>query len=437
MPLVPYLNDQTSCLIFGVSVSESWVLQWVPDPLQVSRSSPPPSPPSSTASLLQDNVDNQHVNKENVCPPNTLFGVSVDPPPPPPAPPLRTPSGEDIRAGLRYVHGWPERDLETLRELCGGEALRLLGRNLGVTTFSSACSGVDAPGTALRQITEQFNLLTGLHVEHPQHIHATELDDECRAELEAHPSPPQCLFKDLQETWEAPVAKKIRTLLAAGFSIPVNELVPLVLSKKAVKKFAFCSRHGRCCPIRPARCHFAGLPCVDWSPQGQRKKGGGATAVIFAVWAATRLAVGDHIIIHENAAAFDPSLLMDVFSHQYIVESCIVRATDRGLPARRDRRWSVMVHRELVRDKVLGGKYSVELTSVWGPRLPSLIGGPRCTCSSARLQCSRGAKLRVRAEGFPLMFFLLVSFCKPRDCLRLGLNIIPLTQWIYSPLLQV
>jgi hypothetical protein len=298
----------------------------------------------------QDPVQNQ--KKENMCP-NAGSGSGAPPPPPPPPPPgpLRAPSGEDIKDGLRYIFGWPERDLDTLTNLKGPGALRLLGRNLRVTTYSSACSGVDSPGTSLRMLTEELKLFTGLYFEHPPHLHATEIDDACRRELEAHPSPPECLFRDLTECWTPSVAKKINALIGAGFSIPVNELIPLILSNRATKKHAFCAKHRRNCPLRPARVHFAGLPCVDWSPQGARKRGDGATALVYAAWASVRLALQDHIVVHENHASFDPTILVKTFGHMYHVESSIIRATDRGVPQRRDRRWTVMIHRELIRDK--------------------------------------------------------------------------------------
>ncbi len=292
-------------------------------------------------------------NAEN-CDPNVGAGHAAPPPPPPPPPPpsQTTPSGEDMRSGLDYIMSWAERDVEVLKQIRGNDVLRRIARNIKVSTYSTASSGIDAPGTALRLLVDTISDMTGAPLDCPEHVSAWEIDDACRRELLLHPSKPTCLYSDLTEVWEPHVGKKIRNLVDTGFAIPLDDLIPLIKSKKATRRFAQCVCHSRQCPIRTARVHVAGLPCTDWSPQGLRKRGAGGTILIFAAWACVRLQTQDHIIVHENAESFDPELLKQVFEDQYIVQSMILRPPERGLPQRRNRRWSIMIHRKLVLETV-------------------------------------------------------------------------------------
>eukprot|EP00959_Pyramimonas_sp_CCMP1952_P468391 9493182-Pyramimonas_sp.AAC.1 len=120
------------------------------------------------------------------------------------------------------------------------------------------------------------------------------------------------------------------------------------MSKKAVRKFMHCKVHNKRCEMKPSKVHIAGLPCVDWTPNGLGKKENGPTAVLMAAWVALRLILQEPFIINENAKTFDRNILDSIFSAYYVVESMVVDAAERGLPQSRERRWTVMVHRSLV-----------------------------------------------------------------------------------------
>ncbi len=86
-------------------------------------------------------------------------------PPAPPAPALppegpgrsprsrpdrRCPNGESMIEGLSYQMNWSKRDFKTFRDLHGSPGLRLMIKNARGCTYSTACSGIDAPGKTAR-----------------------------------------------------------------------------------------------------------------------------------------------------------------------------------------------------------------------------------------------------------------------------------------------
>eukprot|EP00959_Pyramimonas_sp_CCMP1952_P317225 6639433-Pyramimonas_sp.AAC.1 len=70
-----------------------------------------------------------------------------------------------------------------------------------------------------------------------------------------------------------------------------------------------------------------------------------------AAWAAIRIVMEEPFIIVENSKRFDRAILDMIFGDAYVVESMVLDAVARGLPQRRERRWTVMVHKVLVLER--------------------------------------------------------------------------------------
>lgn len=104
--------------------------------------------------------------------------------------------------------------------------------------------------------------------------------------------------------------------------------------------------------MRPSKAHFAGTPCVDWSPFGAQSRSNGSTMTVFAAWAALRILLEEVIIVHENSSRFDVNVLEKVFGNNYIINSTIFCPTSLGWPVRRSRRWTVLIHRQFVLEVV-------------------------------------------------------------------------------------
>ena len=277
-------------------------------------------------------------------------------PPPPPTTPLLTPSLENIRDGLKHIHEWPKRDLDLLNNLRGAGAISLFLKHWRATNYSTAFSGINAPGSALGMLRAQLSEVTGNDVPEIKHVHAAESDPACQAELMIHPSAPKCIFTDLNDAWNPTVAQKIWSLTRDGDASFVA-MAELIKSIGAVGSLMKCSVHKRWCEMKPTKIHVCALPCVgcvDGKMQGDATQ-----AVRMAAWAALRLLLQEKFIIVENA---DSGFLATIFKDKYVVESTVIDASDRGLPQGRVRHWSVMIHRSLVLDKTFSLENVVQLS---------------------------------------------------------------------------
>ena len=115
---------------------------------------------------------------------------------------------------------------------------------------------------------------------------------------------------------------------------------------------AYCVKHGRDCPVFPTpherdrwpvSMACAGTTCTSWSTMGKKNKWLANSAIVFLLWAHEQLAHRPTFIIHECVAEFDISQLIMVFGALYLLRSFVFCPTDVGLPARRPRRWSLLI----------------------------------------------------------------------------------------------
>ena len=96
------------------------------------------------------------------------------------------------------------------------------------------------------------------------------------------------------------------------------------------------------------RIAVAGTTCTSWSAMGTQGRWLAASAVPFAVWAMETLFWSPHIIFHECTPRFDVATLMAAFGTAYLVISLVFSPTHLGWPASRSRRFTIMLHRQLV-----------------------------------------------------------------------------------------
>ena len=96
---------------------------------------------------------------------------------------------------------------------------------------------------------------------HPIHFHATERNPHSAAELDLHPAAPACRFNEVEDFWK-PGPKDI---MDKTESVGLDDLLPLIKSKKGVMTTGYCQRHKCQCSLRPTKVHIAGTSCVDFS----------------------------------------------------------------------------------------------------------------------------------------------------------------------------
>eukprot|EP00959_Pyramimonas_sp_CCMP1952_P208915 4369881-Pyramimonas_sp.AAC.1 len=138
----------------------------------------------------------------------------------------------------------------------------------------------------------QLSALVGYDVDTPRHVHAFEIDPACQAELKVHPSGPDCIFDDLACAWNQKLTNKFKQLELQHVPVHVKELLTLAKSGKGIDLTQLrCIKHpNQKCIMNGSHVHFAGTPCIEYSPQQcQRQRGTGPTGKVFASWTAQRL----------------------------------------------------------------------------------------------------------------------------------------------------
>jgi site-specific DNA-cytosine methylase len=129
-------------------------------------------------------------------------------------------------------------------------------------------------------------------------------------------------------------------------------MLPVIRSQRAVKLTGYCHKHNGVCALRRSKIHIAGTSCVDFSSIGQRGTTAGPTITAFAAWASLALAMEYPIIVHENSPLFQTDLLVAIFGSKYFIDSVVHCPTTFGWPVRRQRRWTVLRHKETVLEAV-------------------------------------------------------------------------------------
>ncbi len=114
-----------------------------------------------------------------------------------------------------------------------------------------------------------------------------------------------------------------------------------------------CETHHRLCPLyADARqqeggitMNVAGTPCVAWSAIGLRGQDSHSSHVLFLSWLAERLAVREHLIVHECTEQFPAAMIAEVLGSAYDVYTFLVNPSWMGWPVERLRRYTLCLLR--------------------------------------------------------------------------------------------
>eukprot|EP00959_Pyramimonas_sp_CCMP1952_P364532 7633657-Pyramimonas_sp.AAC.2 len=247
--------------------------------------------------------------------------------------------------------------------------LRQMQAKLRNLTYSTAFSGIDAPGTAISLISSALASLTNCaDVRHPQHVSAIECDNACQEELLAHPSPPSCLFSDIT-SFLTPLALGAVSAGRASGDLTLTSSSFWSRSSSNTDGYSYCRVHKKRCKFSPGRLHACGSPCIDFSPLGLRRRADGKSAESFVSWATLMRRTKPTIMVHENSDHFNIEILESAFSDMYVISSTIICPSQFGWPIRRKRRWTLLLH-----------KRSVALTHCTLDNVIALVVKPRvCT----------------------------------------------------------
>ena len=205
---------------------------------------------------------------------------------------------------LEDMMSWAADDMNTIESLLPAGAVQYIAAKLSSSTYSTSFSGIDSPGSAMCCAAAHLSERLGVKVSPGKHLSAVEWYSPSQAELGIHPSPPDCIFKDISNFWKLAVAKEMQSLKDSGIALSRSVMMPLIrqcgkgnLSTGAVHNFAWCVVHRKLCRVRQAQFHWSGFPCVAWSPQGKRKGEEGPDFEHWAAWAALRRAIQDRVVM--------------------------------------------------------------------------------------------------------------------------------------------
>ena len=147
------------------------------------------------------------------------------------------------------AHNWVSHGIDVVRaRLAPCQDIAGCLRNL---QYSTAFSGIDAPGTALSWLSH------GAGVESLEHVWACEQSMECIYELKMHRHPPIHLLESI----EGILNPRIRNILSNACNrLPFEDLKKLLATGRMATLHGACSQHpGRACSFGRACIHIAGM----------------------------------------------------------------------------------------------------------------------------------------------------------------------------------
>ena len=154
------------------------------------------------------------------------------------------------------------------------------------STYSTAFSGVDAPGVAFKIAKFNLEVMCGLKLPEPKHLAAVEKYRPSIQELQIHPSAPKCLYTNVTEFWRPAVRPKIEAMKSSKQAWNRDTFLPLIKKGPGAcndKCAAFCIQHNKQCPCPKAAIHIAGIECRNWSPRGDGSGESGDSMESFSV----------------------------------------------------------------------------------------------------------------------------------------------------------
>ena len=171
-------------------------------------------------------------------------------------------------------------------------------------------------------------------------VTAEEWDAAARAELQAHPFPPKCIFADIANF----LLPHLQPMLSnwKTQSCLESELKAHVVNNKAIKTKAYCVVHSRLCSIseEPAEFHCAGTPCTAHSAMGDREEANSMPYGHFLTWCGQRREIQEETVVQECTDGFprDPfTEVLDMYDWNFVVLS----PHQVGFPVQRTRQWAL------------------------------------------------------------------------------------------------
>ena len=249
---------------------------------------------------------------------------------------------------VQDLFDWADFALDVVNKQLGDGSIPKLLDAICCTSYSTAFSGVDAPGTGAGVMCRRLGVRLGCSsTPSMQHLSAIEWDAQARQELLCHPTPPLCCFGDIDQFYTDAVRDVLDRASRQGH-VSIDALVPTILDSRGVRLDAPCSRHTKrreareaLCTLKRAKLHIAGFPCIDWSRLGLLQKSSGSSARYFCAWIMLRRRLKEPLLLLENVDGFDTSIIRTLLEDLYMIDEMTVCSTSFGWPCRRLRKYIV------------------------------------------------------------------------------------------------
>ena len=265
------------------------------------------------------------------------------------ADPARHVGGRVVVRSLQEAFAWPSDSIHTLRaEGYADDELYEIAMNMFRRTYSTACSGIEAPRAALGVMHDAFETNLECSLPPVQCLSSVEYDNaginDIMAFNAASGDHDSCVFGDMRSFYKAPIQGVLKHL-TENPDKAYTAIAPVVRKKLAVNRYAYCYAHRRQCSLRCADVHIAGTPCTAHSSIGSQKKNADTTVLTFLAWVAIRLLVQEATIVFENVIGFDVRNLADFFSELYFIDPADTNSVLFGWAGSRPRVYVNMEHK--------------------------------------------------------------------------------------------
>ncbi len=216
--------------------------------------------------------------------------------------------------------------------------------------LTTAFSGICAPsvsasmlGAAISNFQQERIML--------EYKNAVEIDNHCRLELEMCPHRPEHIFGDIL----AFATHDTHLILRDRTELSLDLLEEIFLKRDSVRLRATCHFHSckgvsKCdcgfdcfCELVPGFLHVAGIPCTDWTPQGQKAGAWGETMVCLFCWIALRRRLLTPVLVLENVPQFPFSMLQRFLPMYKLDDAIIDNEVTLGLSISRTRRYCIAI----------------------------------------------------------------------------------------------
>lgn len=193
-----------------------------------------------------------------------------------------------IVSSAEDAFSWAWDFQEVVEKLCPPMIAQNFKKNISGMTYSTCFAGIDAPGSSGIVTVETFNARKGTNAKHFEHLAACEWNSPCQIELGQHPSRPHHLYSDVLQFFREPLRSRLKARVAQKRPMSLSSLLAVIKQDGIIDMLVDCMHCNGKCKHPRARTHFAGLPCVTWSPVGGREGADGWTMIYYAAWAALR-----------------------------------------------------------------------------------------------------------------------------------------------------